>query len=271
MECHRQVDLRDPISSDASARYQCWCPDVWAPEVLHVDDTFVLYFTARHRESGRQCIGIATSDAPEGPFRDRNDEPFICQVQQGGSIDASPFRDEDGTLYLYWKNDGNCCMQATYIYAQELAPDGLSLVGEPVQIARNDEPWEGTVVEAPTMWWQDDTYYLFYTGNVYTTERYAVGYAVCESPLGPCEDAEENPILVSDLESQPLVLGPGHQTVIEDDADDTWIIYHIWQVSNGRMTSNREVWIDRLLWEDGRPVVAGPTRDAQPAPDTGDE
>lgn len=261
------------ISRDAMPALARWVnistPNVWAPEVLQIEDRYLLYYTARDRASNRQCIGVAVSDAPEGPFRDQNDEPFICQSDQGGSIDASPFRDDDGTLYLYWKNDGNCCMMPTYLYGQELAPDGLSLVGEAVQLARNDEPWEGGVVEAPTMWQHEGAYYLFYSGNVFATERYAIGYAVCETPLGACVDADENPILASDMEITPLVIGPGHQTLLLDDEGETWLFYHTWQVSNaGTLTSNRIVWMDRLLWQDGEPVVQGPTRDPQPAPDT---
>lgn len=241
--------------------------NVWAPEVIQIDDQYLLYYTARDRASNRQCIGLAVSDSPEGMFRDQNDAPFICQSREGGSIDANPFRDEDGTLYLYWKNDGNCCMMATYLYVQELSEDGTELVGEPVRLVRNDQAWEGAIVEAPTMWQYDGQYYLFYSGNLYAGEAYAVGYAVCETPLGPCEDAEENPILSSDMETQPLVVGPGHQTIITDDAGETWIVYHVWQVTaGGSLTSNRQVWMDKLVWKDGKPSVEGPTRDAQPAP-----
>lgn len=244
-------------------------PDVWAPEVLQVDDQFLLYYTARDKASGRQCIGVAVSEAPGGPFRDSSDQALICQVREGGSIDASPFRDADGSLYLYWKNDGNCCMMATWLYGQPLSDDGLTLVDEPVQLVRNDTLWEGTVVEAPSMWQHDDRYYLFYSGNMYSTEKYAVGYAVCETPLGPCEDAEENPILSSDMDEQPLVVGPGHQTLVMDEAGETWIYYHVWEVTrSGSITSNREVWLDRVIWEDGVPSVVGPTREDQPVPVT---
>jgi beta-xylosidase len=247
-------------------------PDVWAPEVLRIDDEYLLYYTARDRASGRQCIGLAVSASPAGPFRDLNDAPFVCQVDEGGSIDASPFRDEDGKLYLYWKNDGNCCMMPTFIYGQELTPDGRARTGEPVRLVRNDQPWKGPVVEAPTMWLHNGRYYLFYSANVYAGEAYAVGYAACDTPLGPCVDAEENPILASDLSAQPLVVGPGHQTVIMDDAGDTWLVYHVWQVNaGGSLTSNRQVWMDRIIWQDERPVVQGPTRSAQPAPVVGGE
>jgi beta-xylosidase len=117
------------------------------------------------------------------------------------------------------------------------------------------------------MWRHEAQYYLFYSGNVYAGEAYAVGYARCETPLGPCEDAEENPILASDMETRPLVVGPGHQTVIADEAGKTWLVYHVWQVTSGGIrTDTRQVWMDRLVWEDGRPVVQGPTRDSQTAP-----
>jgi len=245
-------------------------PDVWAPEVLRIGDEYLMYYTARDRASGRQCLGLAVSDSPTGPFRDRSETPFICQVDEGGSIDASPFRDADGTLYLYWKNDGNCCMMPTYLYGQQLSEDGRTLIGEPVRLIRNEKQWHGPVVEAPTMWLHDERYYLFYSGNVYSGEAYAVGYAVCETPLGPCQDAPENPILASDMTSQPLVVGPGHQTIIQDEAGDAWIVYHVWQLTaSGSLTSNRQMWMDRLVWENGRPVVKGPTRAAQPGPVTG--
>ena len=69
------------------------------------------------------------------------------------------------------------------------------------------------------------------------------------------------------MDSLPLVVGPGHQTIIEDAAGETWLVYHTWQVSAaGTRTNNRQVWMDRLTWEDGAPVVQGPTREPQPAP-----
>ncbi|MEZ5269512.1 MAG: hypothetical protein R2789_13435 [Microthrixaceae bacterium] len=34
---------------------------------------------------------------------------FVCQRDLGRTIDASPFVDEDGTKWLLYKNDGNCC------------------------------------------------------------------------------------------------------------------------------------------------------------------
>ncbi|MDQ3461319.1 MAG: glycoside hydrolase family 43 protein [Deinococcota bacterium] len=245
-------------------------PDVWAPEVLELDGRYLLYYTARDRDSGRQCIGVAMSDEPGRWFRDESERPLVCQVDEGGSIDASPFADEDGTLYLLWKNDGNCCGMATYLYVQEMTPDGLGLVGEPARLIRNDKPWEGRVVEAPTMWLQDGRYYLFYSGNSYAGHEYAVGYAVCETATGPCQEATENPILSSVMTERPPIVGPGHQTITLDDEGQTWLVYHVWEVTSAGLRGERRLmWLDRLEWEEGRPVVQGPTRGPQPAPAIG--
>jgi beta-xylosidase len=259
------------LLTDAMPALASWVrlgrPDVWAPEVIKIGDTYVLYYTARDKQSGKQCVGVATSDKPVGKFRDTRDQALICQTDEGGTIDASPFRDDDGKLYLYFKNDGNCCGSPTYLYVQELAPDGLSLVGERARLVRNDAVWEGSVVEAPTMWEHDGKYYLFFSGNSFAGLEYAVGYATCASATGPCEDASENPILKTSLE-RPPVIGPGHQAIVVDSAGQTWLVYHAWEVaSTGVKTDRRLVWIDRLDWNDGKPMVEGPTTGPQPKPD----
>lgn len=238
---------------------------VWAPEVIKIGDKYVMYYTARDKTSNKQCVGVATSDKADGKFRDANTAPFVCQASEGGTIDPSPYRDGE-KLYLYFKNDGNCCNKTTFLYAQELAPDGLSLLGEPVQLAKNDHAWEGGVVEAPTMWKHDGKYFLFYSANGYAGFDYAVGYANCTAPLGPCEDAPENPILAS-RRQVPLVIGPGHQAIITTADGQDWILYHVWEVTSAGMRGSRRfLWVDRLDWQNDKPIVEGPTLDPQPLP-----
>ena len=140
----------------------------WAPEAIRIGDRFVLYFTAPNTASNQQCIGAAVSTDPRGPYRPQGDGPIVCQTALGGTIDASPFRDADGGLYLYFKNDGNhpSARTATQLWGQRLAADGLSVVGEPVALGRNDAPWERHVVEAPFMVRRPSgTYILFFSGG----------------------------------------------------------------------------------------------------------
>jgi beta-xylosidase len=182
----------------------------------------VLYYTTSQR------IGRAVAEAPLGPFHDDSTQPLVAQTTPGGSIDASPFRDADGTLYLYWKNDGNTAHKT----------------GE-----TNDQIWEGHVVEGPTMCRHDGKYFLFYSGGDYAADDYAVGYATCAGPLGPCRDAPENPILNTACRAH----GPGYNALLDADGT-TWIVYHSWDAAH----TKRTLWLSRLDWKHGRPVVDGP-------------
>ena len=186
--------------------------NVWAPGVIQVEDQFVLYYVARDKEIDKQCIGVGVSDDPAGPFTDPNEEAFICQADLGGSIDAYPFRDEDGKLYLFWKNDGNCCGLEVALWVQELSPDGLTLTGEPVKLIVRDQPWERPLIENPAMVKYNNKYYLFYSGNWWESHQYAVGYAVCETVTGPCEKPLNEPW----FEFRAPVMGPGGEAFFTD-------------------------------------------------------
>jgi hypothetical protein len=166
-------------------------------------------------------------------------------------------------LYLLWKNDGNCCGKDTYLYSQRLADDGLSLTGRSARLVKQDAAWEGNLVEAPTLWREADALYLFFSANDYASEAYAIGYATCQTPLGPCADAPENPIVRTACEAA----GPGHQSLFRDGEGRTWMIYHAWPPDAiGSVLPGRLVWLDRVEWKDGKPDVLGPTCEAQPAP-----
>lgn len=235
----------------------------WAPEVLRTPGGFVLYFTARHAASGLQCVGAATSQDPRGPFTSQATEPLVCQYELGGTIDASPFRAPDGQLYLYFKNDGNnpAANKPTEIFAQRLSADGLSLTGTPVSLVRNDKPWEGRVVEAPTMIERGGSYFLFFSGNDYgwqSSQRvssYAIGYATCEGPLGPCADSPNNPFLAST--AQPCLSGPGHQAVFQAEGKE-FLAFHSWAATQDcrPAVGSRFMHIVQLSWQNGMPQIA---------------
>lgn len=236
----------------------------WAPEVMLIGGRYVLYFTARHRASGRQCIGAATSRDPRGPFVPHGDEPLVCQHRLGGTIDASPFRDADGKLYLYFKNDGNAVRAPTELWGQRLAADGLSLEGEAVAIGRNDTEWEGHISEAPFMVRRGESYYLFFSANDFAWQprqplsRYATGYARCTGPLGPCTDAPENPILASRRRPDCLS-GPGHPAIFEAEGRH-YIVFHAWSARRScrPFVDARYMHILPLEWRGDAPVVGSP-------------
>ena len=237
----------------------------WAPEVARTPAGFVMYYTLRDAASGRQCISAAVADRPEGPFRDTRPRPLVCQERLGGSIDPHRFVDRDGAAYLLWKNDGNCCGLATELWAQRLDGDGLQLAGKPSRLGvRNDAAWEGDLIEAPTLWRDKDTYYLFYSANDYGSSSYAVGYATASRVLGPYRDGPGNPI----LRSRGTAAGPGGQAVVTDGNGGPWLAYHAWDSAavGDEAGGQRSMWLDRLSFQGGRPRVAGPTDGPQEAP-----
>jgi beta-xylosidase len=237
----------------------------WAPEVARTPAGFVLYYTLRDAASGRQCISVAVADRPEGPFRDTRSRPLVCQERLGGSIDPHRFVDRDGAAYLLWKNDGNCCGLPTQLWGQRLARDGLALAGQPSRLGvRNDAAWEGDLIEAPTLWRDGDTYYLFFSANDYGSTDYAVGYATARRVLGPYRDGPGNPV----LRSRGRAAGPGGQAVVRDADGDLWLAYHAWDSAavGDEVGGQRSMWLDRLTFEGGRPKVDGPTDGPQEAP-----
>ena len=271
------VDWATPRILELSTRWAS--RDFWAPEVAETSAGYVLYYTARSSletpgELTAQCLGRAVSATPEGPFVDDSAEPWICQPDDGGSIDASPFVDADGSRWLLWKNDGNCCSRPVRMWIQQLSEDGLDVVGEPIDVGiEADNRWEGAVVEAPTLWLQDGTYYLLYSANAFYDASYAVGYATAESVTGPYTEAEENPILhatFEDLrEDESLgAAGPGHQSIVADDDGDLWLAYHAWSPDaiGYERGGDRTMWLDEVRFEDGRLVIDGPDVGPQEAP-----
>src|SRR6478735_2966224 len=88
--------VTDPATGkrrDALPRLGSWAKTgfTWAPEVLRLGDRFLLYYTASDAKRNAQCIGVAVSGDPQGPFVDDRPAAIVCQTELGGSIDASAF------------------------------------------------------------------------------------------------------------------------------------------------------------------------------------
>jgi arabinan endo-1,5-alpha-L-arabinosidase len=218
----------------------------WAPDVTAVGAGFVMYVTARNADTSLQCIGAATSSSPRGPFEPVEGGPLICPERRGGAIDPASFIDGRDTRYLLWKNDGNCCGKPTWLHLQRLSTDGLRTAGPPRRLIREDQPWEGDLVEAPTLVRRGDTYVLFYSANSYSGEQYATGYAVADRRQGPYRKADE-PLLTTENTD---VTGPGGQDVVTDSRGRTFILFHGWDPA----VVYRGMYVLPLAWRNDRPV-----------------
>lgn len=235
----------------------------WAPAVAKRGTQYVMYYTARYKKLGLQCISRAVSDNPKGPFVDESSEPFLCQTDIGGSIDPSPFVD-DGKLYLLWKNDGNCCGRRVSLWMQQLSDDGLNLIDKPIELLRHDQAWETPLIEAPAMLKHDGKYFLFYSANGYESSSYSIGYAVADALTGPYHKPLNKPWFAS----AGKAAGPGGQEFFIAPDGEIWMAYHAWTAGmvGYRRSGKRSLRIDRVTFKDGAPVSAGPTTTMQPAP-----
>jgi beta-xylosidase len=227
----------------------------WAPSVLQVGGTFLLYYVAMLAgRSDEECISVATATSAEGPFIDNSNAPLVCQTDLNGSIDPSPFVDASGTPYLQWKSNGGAGHPAT-IWSQQLTASGTGFAtGTPAELLTADQPWEAGVIEAPDLVFSAGRYFLFYSGNNWNGANYAVGVATCRGPEGPCTDLTSQPI----LSSGPGMAGPGGESVFFDASGTPWIAFHAWVPGAVGYPNSRALYLRPLS-------LSGPVPAVEPA------
>jgi hypothetical protein len=225
----------------------------WAPSVVQLGSTYVLYYSATVGGSGggELCISAATATQPQGPFVDNSAAPVVCQPSLGGSIDPSPFVDANGAPYLEWKTNGTRSQPAR-LWSEQLAPTGTAVTGNgPSALLTADLSWEGGVIEAPDLVVTAGRYLLFYSGNNWDTADYAVGVAACSGPLGPCSEPWTQPILSGDAHE----VGPGGESVFVDASGSPWIAFHAWLPNGVGYPHSRELYLRKLDLSGSEPLV----------------
>jgi beta-xylosidase len=244
------------LSIDALPQLPAWAAGrTWAPAVVQRGDRYVLWYTARDRASARQCISVATADGPLGPFSDSTAAPAICQLELGGSIDPEVFVDDGGDAYLLWKSEDNALGQRTTLWAAPLSADGTA-IGAHTRLISGGPGWHSNLVEGPAMVAHGGTYYLFYGANRWNTAAAAIGYAVCESPLGPCADATSDTPWLANTET---AFGPSGPNIFKDSNGALRFAYHAWEHCIGGFPCNRALYFGTLSFTDGRPQL-GPVQ-----------
>lgn len=203
--------------------------ELWAPGLGQIGNKFYAYYSVRTVAGfpGRFCLSVAEATAPMGPYVDKaNGTPLWCDSDPVGSIDPDPFIDSDGTPYLIWKSEGVPGSEPTKIWIKELAPSGIAFAdsSDPVQLLQTELPWEGNVIENPSMVRYQGKYLLFHSANEWKSADYATGYAICDTPLGPCTRGSSSPLLASSGNE----LGPGGADAFIDAQGNLRIMYHYW-------------------------------------------
>ncbi|MEO7093643.1 MAG: glycoside hydrolase family 43 protein [Polyangiales bacterium] len=226
----------------------------WAPEIHHIGDGYVAYFTALSPSRNKMCIGAARATTMAGPFRDIG-HPLVCDSHVS-LIDSNVHTTADGKHYLYYKTDGNGLSpkEKTIIYGQELGPLGIKAIGPRRALLSNTLAWEGDLVEAPWVIHRGTYYYMFYSGFRYCNATYGTGVARSKSPLGPFVKRSA-PILASNSSWS----GPGHNSVV-CSGGRAWIVYHAWAGHHDCGDDGaRQLMLDPITWSGGWPSVGNGT------------
>lgn len=198
----------------------------WAPDVAKIGDQWVMYVSIVGVATGH-CIDRLVAAAPGGPYVPVDGGPLVCDQTGGnGAIDPSVFSDASGT-YLYWKADG---ARAQQLFGVALTPDGMAFAGAPRHLLTASASWQQSGIENPSMVTGGGADWLVYSGAYWATGRYAMGYAKCAGPLGPCEEMTSGGPWVATTGD---VVGPGAGAVFAAPDGVLRLAYHAWSGGPG--------------------------------------
>ncbi|WP_114778593.1 family 43 glycosylhydrolase [Botryobacter ruber] len=219
----------------------------WAPEISYDNGRFYIYYTAR-KKGGSLCVGVASATSATGPYKDHG--PIVCQ--EAGAIDGFPIRDENGDLYLVWKEDGNSRKLPTPLWGQRMNEERTALLGKKFELFRNDaDTWEGGLVEGPAIIRRNGYFYTFYAGDKCCGRActYGVGVARAKKLTGPWVKFSGNPI----MQQNEAWKCAGHGSIVTDQQGRDFFLYHAY-TTNTFVYPGRQGLLDQILWrEDGWP------------------
>lgn len=105
----------------------------WAPDIIHVGDRYLLYYSVSAMGKMTSAIGLATNPTldPNDPAYKWTDEGIVVQTREGqpgdayNAIDPALFQDNDGSLWMvfgsYWT--GIKLLQLDPKTGKRIAPD----------------------------------------------------------------------------------------------------------------------------------------------------
>lgn len=189
---------------------------VWAPSMVEKNGRYYLIFAVNDIQSNDEEGGlqVAVADTPEGPFVNHIGTHLVGKFINGAQpIDAHFFKDDDGTVYLFYGGWGHCNVA---IMNEEMNgvvpfPDG--------DIFKEITPEE--YCEAPCMFRRDGKYHFMWSAGGWGDDTYRVLTATVEKPWHRPENART--VLKSDYE---VAKSPGHNGYIEDTDGQYYIVYH---------------------------------------------
>lgn len=212
----------------------------WAPEVATMDGAYWMYYSSGVADSDHH-LRVARADHPAGPFEDCGADltphlPF--------AIDPSPFRDVDGSWWLFFATDEVSGPRPGTAIAVSRLLNPLQLDPAHRVVLRATQDWQryernrliyGAVhdwhtLEGPFVVRRGEIYWLFFSGGNWQEPGYGVAAARAHSPAGPWEIVGDGPSVLSTDVTTGL-RGPGHNCVCTTLEGGDLAVFHSWDTS----------------------------------------
>jgi beta-xylosidase len=217
--------------------------DCWAPELFYDNGKYYVYYTARKKENGVSCIGVASTSDITKTFEDHG----IIIEWGKEAIDAFVFKDDDGKHYILWKAYGLDNDRPIEILCSELSENGLSLTGEVFSLTDPEKAWRGGGDEGQCLVKHGNYYYLFYSSGACCNREcdYRVYIARSKSLKDAWEQYDKNPI----LQGGELWRCPGHGTLVQTPDNRFFYLYHAYHAYEFTFVG-RQALLDEILWDE---------------------
>ena len=217
---------------------------LFAPDAIEKNGKYYLMFATNdiHEDDEGGGLEIAVSDSPAGPFRNLIGTSLIGKIIHGAQpIDAHLFKDDDGTIYLYYGGWGHCNMAVMNDTMDGFVPfeDG--------EIFRSITP-EG-YVEGPCMMKRNGVYHFMWSEGGWTNGTYHVASSHSLSPTDICKTGK------TVLSSSEIANGPGHHGYLHvEGTEDDWLIVYHRRIIGDLEPGHRMLCIDRMTF-DGDEII----------------
>jgi arabinan endo-1,5-alpha-L-arabinosidase len=238
----------------------------WAPDVIHLGDRYLLYYSVSVFGKKTSAIGLATNATldPSGPKFEWTDEGAVVQSgdkENYNTIDPSVMLDRDGKLWLsfgsYWS--GIKLIELDPKTGKRIAPDSplYSLA------------W-AREIEASCIYRHGDDYFLFVNWGLCcrgVNSTYNIRVGRSSKITGPYLDKDGKDMIKGGgtliADSDGPFIGPGHAGILEKDGQ-TWMSMHFYDATRGGLGT---LAIREVKWDnDGWPRLADSTGSAQQSP-----
>jgi len=237
------------------------CCEVWAPELVFLNNKFYIYFTADDGNNANHRMYVLESNSldPQGSYTLKGK---IAAPTDNWAIDGTVL--QLGTsLYFVWSGwAGTTNVQQNLYIAPMSNPYTIS--GERVLISSPTNAWETlgappSINEGPEVLQRNGKIFIVYSASGSWTDDYCLGMLTASATANPMLGSSWTKSSGCVFSKAATAYGPGHNSFTQSaDGTEDWLVYHADEASGGGW-SGRSIRAQRFTWNaDGSPNFGTP-------------